>query len=516
MPPNTVPTKFFAVSVKFDAAPEEFQLVDPMTLPESLFERVSAISKQFNGASLKAGYEPTFSFLLITAKDWSGVAQNQDSPPVLEVMTIKYGDQDPIEIGPLFVVDTINVFPETSVGAENDLVVLKVTYSGYYRASMYPRHFEDRNNKFVSVFPINPRYQPRNEAGVPNNAIINDQGWENAIQTYRRMANLTAGLSFLQAELPTKILHDVGVEMEIKEPVIRSLKNFGAIISHSEYFNDKTSTRYLPHGFIDPDNATLLSGNRDAIFFQRNSRSPQPLPGAISTNFRCSTNETNSPREGYDVFDQRLRFTRNLLGNPNDEFLNHRLDIHVYNIYDPEAEDAADQRTYLQEFSDEIFDLYQAGIENHQRLDAIYIGAIPFKHAPETYLLEYYHDLTDGYYKTLIKSINYHSLIYYQQTRIDFAPGLNNTVDVDLELVGGVDGTDTTAPTYTYRVIRSFDQVEIYANVDVTAGIHRCQRVPAGPMLPARNGVGYYNKDNIFVVKMFDETPRSGPCEEAP
>ena len=98
-----------------------------------------------------------------------------------------------------------------------------------------------------------------------------------------------------------------------------------------------------------------------------------------------------------------------------------------------------------------------------------------------------------------------------------FTPQLSRrtgvTFAVDLEQVGGTQGDDTTAASWTYDVYDAASWELLASAVDPTALRHGWQRPSVGQMIAATNGTAHWDIDDELVLDWINEMVDAEACE---
>jgi len=87
------------------------------------------------------------------------------------------------------------------------------------------------------------------------------------------------------------------------------------------------------------------------------------------------------------------------------------------------------------------------------------------------------------------------------------------TFAVDLEQVGGTQGDDTTAASWTYDVTDAASGELLASAVDPTAPLHGWQRPSVGQMIAATKGTAHWDNDDELVLDWINEMVDAEACE---
>lgn len=87
------------------------------------------------------------------------------------------------------------------------------------------------------------------------------------------------------------------------------------------------------------------------------------------------------------------------------------------------------------------------------------------------------------------------------------------TFAVDLEKIGGAQGDDTAAASWTYDVFDVASGETLATGVDPTALPHGWQRPSVGQMIDATKGIAHWDNDDELVLDWINEMPDAEACE---
>jgi hypothetical protein len=85
---------------------------------------------------------------------------------------------------------------------------------------------------------------------------------------------------------------------------------------------------------------------------------------------------------------------------------------------------------------------------------------------------------------------------------------------VTLEKMGGEQGDDKNAASWTYKVTDTLTNEKFGDDIDPTESPHQWKRPNIGAFSPATFGYAHYNNDNHIVLGWINETPELDACFE--
>ena len=333
-----------------------------------------------NGFRMISGKEFGYGYFLLLRKDISSL-QNSNT------VTIVCGSKT-ITINDLVFVESWSSTPNT-VG-DNDLMIVKLADC---------RFLSTNSKRRLNVDPV-----PPNEAICINNNEDFEETWTDIVTAYWEDSNSKDLPLTENAEYPNVLIRDV-VTAPYDSSWI-SLTNILDLISHRVY---KSASGFSVQNLsrLDPSLPQKINDAEPRkISLQQDKTSKEPfLPSSIRVKFRQLENGL-LPNNYIEDLEFIFPYD-NSADSSNSVFNDHVLDVVAYNIYDRFYDD--EDETYkndLEQLSEKIANLFFGAFENHNKYNAIYFGAIDFDHSPEVDTIVWYHDLSDGAYKTKIKSID--------------------------------------------------------------------------------------------------------------
>ena len=152
------------------------------------------------------------------------------------------------------------------------------------------------------------------------------------------------------------------------------------------------------NNYIDSANTTNLANFNAQLLLERAEASEEfsRLPANLKFRFRSLDG---------DLWNQGMTITESY-GGGDTTISNSTKDVAVYNIFDPCHNDADTYKTSLEDLTDDIATIFFDSYGTHNLNNAIYFGVLPVNPAPDCHYFEYFHDVRDNKYKTLIKSFD--------------------------------------------------------------------------------------------------------------
>ena len=339
---------------------------------DSVLNWLASLDVRVNGFCFKSGYDFGTGNILMLKTDLDSVITEGATNEIY----ITDGVQQ-VTIKNLLVIATKDFLPRETA---NSLVLVTLADS----------RFLSQKNQTLSnfdKFPPHPNYE---EGG-------NDfaETWEEALDQYWDDVETSQTLSHTTTKYPSRLLRDV--QTENTKGAYTTFNNILAVASHRLYYDGENFVIYNL-GYQHTFNEGLVDDYTGRVIVARNDKAKASafIPNTVRVKYR--------KRDG-DMYNQKL-----VVDYDYDGTLDYGTmvkDINVYNIYDGTWDTQFNNTDHLAELTQlacEIAEAYFESFEQADRHNAIYFGVLGFAHAPDADYIEYYHDIYDSKYKTIVKS----------------------------------------------------------------------------------------------------------------
>jgi len=338
---------------------------------EDIIEAIIASGLHINGFRNMGGRDYGFGNFLMSRADADTLSDKNDI-----TVTITDGHQT-VTISNLLMESTKSLWPTD--GANDAILVKLVDYRFLSQKSERRLDYD--------VFPPHPKFAPDPSAATTIEDAIQDLWFDSNIYATPVLQGTQdyPNIMIRDAQIPNS-----GSSYDLMNDVLN-------LLSHGLYKTEQGFSVFK-NSYTSGINSSLVNSNVARRLGEQQNQASDicDLPKRNRVKFRQLDNS---------IVNNHLEFTFNYAGS-EPVLPDVTKDIFVYNIYDPNHTGAVTYSAQLQSLGNQISDLFFESFPNDKKNNAVYFGVIPFEPCPDAHLIEYYHDVTDGVYKTLVKSID--------------------------------------------------------------------------------------------------------------